>query len=68
MAILVTILIQKHKDRVRIFESECSQYSVLFISSEYLKGFLNIRNLKDPIKFYSEEFLRLIQDSAQIFN
>jgi hypothetical protein len=33
-----------------------------------LKELLTIKSLKDPINFYSDELLRLIQDSVQIFN
>ncbi len=68
MSILIRILIRKNKDRDRIFESNYSHYSFFFISWENLEGFLTIKGLKDPVKFYSEEFLRLIHDSVQIFN
>ncbi len=68
MPILIRILIRKNKDRDRNFESNYSHYSFVFISWENLEGFLTIKGLKDPDKFYSEEFLRLIHDSVQIFN
>lgn len=64
MLALIKTLMQKHKDQTRIFDSDCTHYLILFISWETFEGFLTIKSLKDAVTIYSEEFLRLIQNSV----
>ena len=66
--VILRSVIKKLEVHDRISESDCSHHPFLFISSENLVEFPVVNSLKDSIKSYHEIFLKLTQDSIQIFN